>query len=170
MNDIKLIIEGGAGEPLFSAIHCTQEFSLVKQGVLTRTVNGEMVFLGNTEHQKYITHIRGRDPQAPALESLWRGREVFVHCIQFLTQEIAIGVDEVMLSKSPCPQSISVFSQEGDTPFQLTSNRAVHLETISSKKRFIRYRPLLKMMVVDTWMNVQEKQKVIEWMMKLEEI
>jgi hypothetical protein len=170
MNDIKLIIEGGGSEPLFSAINCTQELALVKQGVLTRTVNGVMVFLGHTEHQKYTTKIQGRDPQAPALEALWRGREVFVHCVQFLTQEIAPGVDEVVLSKLPCPQSIRVFSQSGESPFHLTSNSTIRLDAISSCKRFVRYRPLLKMMVVDVWMNLQEKQKNIEWVLTLEEI
>ncbi|OJV47958.1 MAG: hypothetical protein BGO28_03780 [Alphaproteobacteria bacterium 43-37] len=170
MNDIKLIIEGGGGEPLFSAAHCTQEFSLVRQGMLTRTVNGEMVYLGNADHQKYITQIRGKDSHAPALENLWRGREVIVHCIQFLTQEIASGVNEVVLSKLPCPQSIRVLGFEGDTPVHHISEKAIFLETESSHKRFLRYRPLLKMMVVDVEMSIQEKQNLIEWSIHLEEI
>ena len=170
MNDIKLIIEGGGSEPLFSATHCAQDFSLVKQGVLTRTVNGQMVFLGNPEQKKYITHIRGRDPQAPALEALWRGREVHVHCVQFLTQEIDSGVDEVALSKSPCHGSIRVFSQAGEAHFQLISHKVIRLEKSCSHRQFIRYRPLLKMMVVDVWVNLQEKQNLIEWTLKLEEI
>lgn len=163
-----LLIEE-SGFPLFSSRQCTQSLSLVPSGELMRTVNGELLFVGETTQQKYRSVIRGKDRCPPAFEGLWRGRAVRVHCIQPLVQ-VGEGKREMTLTRPAVSRSYAVFDA-ARTPLDYEEEqRVVRLNQSHNGPWYVQYRPLLDMMISDIYWESSERQGEQTWLISLEEI
>ena len=55
------------GLPPLSARGCIQTLSAIPLGGLHRTINGALIFTGDTKARKYRSTIRGKDKAPPAL-------------------------------------------------------------------------------------------------------
>lgn len=98
--DLRLeIIEGGNILTPFSAREVTQTLTLIPQGALRRTINGNLVCLGDAGHRKFSSIISCKDKSAPAFEGLWKGTLLKVGCVQYLTQLILKGTSKVQLER-----------------------------------------------------------------------
>ncbi len=172
----ELVINRG-GFPPFSARGCQQTLQPIASGELRRTVNGELVYTGRKGHRKYASTITCTDLSSPAIEGIWRGETLTLHCIQRLWQEIFIEEDvqqiTVQLERPAVENSITA----------LTSNQTelTLREVFSSKldithhfrkgeKVYISYRPQLQMRVISFELETNEWQQSCGGRLILEEI
>jgi hypothetical protein len=159
----------GAGMPPMLLEECTQLLEAVSLGGLHRTVNGELLYTGAPELMKYRTVCKGKGKVAPGFETLKRGDEVTLHCIQRLWQEVK-GT-HILLSRPAVEGSVLVMDEER-TPvsFVLKGSQEVLLEKVPQKPLYLTYCPLLKMRIVDFKLSMEEWTNVQEWKVDLEEI
>jgi hypothetical protein len=76
------LLISGVGLPDYAVRGVRQTISLIEQASrLERTVNGNLVNLGDPAFRKYKTIISGSDQEAPALGNVWPGRVVTVTSI-----------------------------------------------------------------------------------------
>jgi hypothetical protein len=154
---------------LFSVPHCTQELTHIPQGTFMRTLAGSMVFTGGASDYKYRTLIKGQGQEPPAFEGMYRGRQVTVHCIQYLAQRVSRGVNEVTLAR-PCVQgSVAVLDTlRRPLPHTLIDDR--HVRLTHPEGGLIQYQPRLEMLIMDLHLEAHEKQGVMHWKIVLEEV
>jgi hypothetical protein len=154
------------GLPPFSSRGCTQVLTPLSMGDTHRTVNGELVTTASPLHHKYQTVIKGQDKLPIALDSLWKGQDVVVGCIQHLWQK-AGGV-ELQLSRMPVEGSVIALNEQKE-PVQI---QTVHGKTVSLEApAYVGYRPLLTMKITDFGYETGEwKGEGCEWFLKLEEV
>lgn len=114
--------------PPMSARGCIQELWPVAQGEFRRTINGELVFVGNMEH-KYASTIRCSDISHISTGNLQVGTEVLVGCIQTLCQKIDHDEREVTLERDFVVGSVQVFDEKGDVfdNFEISGKRTVKI-------------------------------------------
>ena len=90
---------------------CTQKLTLMEEGGLHRTVNGELLYTGFLPRKKYQTVCEGEGKASPGLERLQRGDVVRIHSIQRLWQK---GSDEkITLSRPVVEGSLVVLDEKG---------------------------------------------------------
>ncbi|WP_031250805.1 hypothetical protein, partial [Mesorhizobium sp. LNHC221B00] len=80
MADLTLLRLDPISVPPYSARGITEEFALDGQSQLARTVNNELIDLGDGEDGKYRLTISCTDQQMPALDGVRRGMTLAVDC------------------------------------------------------------------------------------------
>jgi hypothetical protein len=138
-----LLVISGMGSFQYQARGLTQKLQLIPQATdLERSINGELVDVGNPVFRKYTSTITCTDIDAPPLDGLWPGMRVTVQCAASLCYATgnpgSPGRPEV---------SGSSYTQGG----------------------FTFYRPVLEMLVKSHSENFEEWRGDIGWSLELEE-
>lgn len=157
----------GVGFPAFSARGCQQDLSLIQEPELfKRTINGELLFLGEEGHGKYTSTITCQDKGIPAISHLSRGAVVKVSCIQTLTQPLVEG--KATLTRPSVPGSLLCFDGSGKKEaFHVTEEL---LTPESASEGFIRFRPILTMRILHFRFKTDEWGAKVGWALELEEV
>lgn len=161
----------GMGFPPYSSNHCRQILETIPQGNFVRTLDGTLVFLGNTLNHKYKTLIQGEDINSPTLSMLSSGQRVLVHCIQPLWQE---GIsNRLVLHRQIAPNTeVYATTLQGD-PLEVMEESPQHVKVSGSPLTFpifIAYYPLLSMLVKSFVMEGGLENQSTKWRLELEEI
>ena len=185
----KILQIEGEGLPKFSAVGCHQTLTLTHSGQSIRSINGELIFVGDPTLKKFKSVIRSVDRLAPPVASLLKGQMVTVSCIQELSQRVDGAYREVRLMRMPVPGSIqcrgflernvtkpslslSIPGRESELPFCL-KEELVQLSSACPPLKeswFVHFRPQLQMMVLDFSLDTDERHGKSGWSLTLEEI
>ena len=158
-----------SGITLVTLTHCSQELSLVSNGDFMRTLSGQMVFTGPGGYQKYQTTIKGQGRHAPAFESLTRGMEVDVLCLQYLAQHVPQGVQTLALTRTAVQGSIRVLDTlSRPLPYDISPEGHVSLPKPEGGALY--YQPLLRMMLTHVHMVADPVNGNVSWTLILEEV
>jgi hypothetical protein len=137
----------------------------IDAGGMRRTINGTLVDLTRSTHQKYRLEITCRDTVAPALAALWRGQTVSVNAPIPLRQVVSSG--SATLVRTPVPGSVRCFTADG-TPVPATvSGTSV---STSPSAAYVEYKPVMTMMVVERSEDFAEWDATTGWSIVLEEV
>ncbi len=170
MNETELtleIIDKGSILTQFCARECTQTLALLPQGVLKRTINGNLVYVGRTGHQKYESHISCKDKAVPALSGVWKGTRLKVGCLQWITQIVPPREHPFYLERPAV--AVRLFDQKGETyPPPKIEGKNVLL-TPPFPGGYIAYRPSLMMIVRSYTIETNEWGLSVGWQLDLEE-
>lgn len=162
-----LLVMEGIHFPSFSIRGCVQELApLQKSNLFKRTINGDLVYLGEGMDQKYISKITCADEVLPEMAHLWQGNIVKVHCITPLAQPINHGV--CTLSKQVVPGSLVVKDREGSSLEYTTEGGEVL--SIYQRPGVVSYRPLLTMAITHFSYRFDEWGGKVGWHIELEEV
>lgn len=144
MTDSTLLVLSSTGIPPYSARGLKQTLTPIGAAAnLKRTINGELLDLGDEVLRKYASSITGSDVDPPAMDMVWPGTAVTVTCIQELSQTDAT---DVVLGRTPAGGS----TRHADG--------------------FVFYRPVLSMKVVGWDSTIDEWGRVVDWTLNLEEV
>lgn len=158
------------GLPPLSARGCEQELTPIIQGEFHRTINGDLIYLGENFHTKYKSTVTCNDKTAIATDGLHRGSEIKLGCIQRLWQKIEPDQIELNLDKLPVPESICALDKDNNPiPIKFADKHLVTLET-PHQGGFICYRPLLSMRVIGYNLRTNEWGIKVGWQIECEEI
>ena len=164
MESVLILSRGGL--PPFSARGCTQELIPIALGECRRTINGELVFLGQGG-KKYRSNITCADQTVIATDDVQPGMVVTVQCIQRLWQRVSGG--EAQLERDFVPESLAAISEDKHTvEIAFVKDRQIKLHT--TLPAFISYRPILNMRVVSYSLKTDEWQLKTSWKLELEEV
>lgn len=171
MNDTDLTLEiidkGNALTP-FSARECTQTLSPIPQGILRRTINGELLCVGHSGHRKFQSTITCRDQSSPAFEGLWKGTLLKVGCIQSLSQIVSRATERVQLERNAL--SLNLYERSGKTwPAEKGDERWVSIPH-DFPGGFLTYRPVLIMIVKNYALETDEWGLTVGWKLEVEEV
>lgn len=170
MNETDLTLEFiGVGNalPPFSGRECTQTLTPIPHGALRRTINGNLVCVGNKGHRKFQSTISCKDKASPALSGIWKGTLLKVGCIQFLTQTVPQEIGRVQLER----EALSLHLYENSGKFwqaEKAENRWIEIPS-AFPGGFITYRPLLLMVVKNYHLETDEWDLAVGWSLELEE-
>lgn len=140
MTETILVLEE-MGIPLYSARGVTQTFSPIQGAIdLRRSINGDLLDLSHEQFRKYGSRITCSDQRAPAIDGIWPGQRITVHCVQELSYPV---------SGSPQRPEVSGSSR--------------------TEGNFVFYRPLLDMMVIGFSIQTDEFGATVQWELDLEE-
>jgi hypothetical protein len=163
--ETELILEG-ITFPKMSARGCIQELMpLINPALFKRTVNNELIYLGNKNDEKYKSIIKCNDKDIPALNHLWAGSIVTVHCMQHLYQEVKEGVTEI--KKRYVKGSLKAYNNKHEM-VQLSEEGSKI--TIKSEKGYIQFRPILDMYIKNFNYSYDEWGAKVGWSLELEEV
>lgn len=170
MNETELtleIIDKGNILTKFCARECTQTLTLLPQGVLRRTINGNLVYVGHKGHQKFKSQISCKDQATPALSGVWEGTLLKVGCLQALTQIVPQEADHIDLERPFV--DFQLFDNAGQSHDSLESEgKRVFLDS-TFPGGYIRYQPSLKMIVKKYELETNEWGLSVGWRLDLEE-
>jgi len=142
-NSHTLLRLSGFGVPPYSARGLSQSYAPIAQAAQNkRTVNGALKDISFPGFRKYASSISGSDQLPPAVDGVWPGLEVTVHCL-FELQYLTVGGSP---ARPVVPGSSRV---EGS---------------------FTLYRPILVCRINNFSVNTDEYGARISWSMELEEI
>lgn len=162
------IMGGGPLLPPFSARECTQTLTLLPQGVLRRTINGDLIWVGHKGHQKYQSTISCKDKASPAFDSIWRGALLKVRCLQTLTQPIDKEIKRVQLDREA--GAFFILDKKG----KIWSGTKEEDRWIAIPSEFpggfITYHPQLMMMIKSYTLETDEWGLSVGWTLELEEV
>lgn len=159
----------GAGMPPMLLEECTQVLEALPLGGLHRTVNGELIYTGVPGMMKYKTVCAGTGKAAPGLDTLKRGDQVRVQCIQRLWQEME--GPESTLSRPAVPNTVLVMTEQRQpVTHTLLSPTQITVKKRPAESLYLSYCPLLIMRVVDLTLNTVEWGETTTWKIKLEEV
>ncbi len=131
------------GQPLYSARGLKQTLTPISAaGFLQRDINGSLCNLSDSNFTKYSSVITGEDQAPPAFDDVWPGKLVTVSCI--------------------CELAYPGYASATRT--------AVPASIVTDAGGFVRYRPVLNMMVTDFSIDHDEWNRLINWTLSLEEI
>jgi hypothetical protein len=158
------------GLPPLAAQGCEQELTPIMQGEFHRTINGDLIYLGEDTHTKYKSIVTCNDKTAIATDGLHRGSEIKLGCIQRLWQKIETDQTNVILDKFPVYESI-VALDKNNNPIAIKNieKNFVTLEN-SHSGGFVCYRPLLSMRVIQYHLKTNEWGIKVGWQIECEEI
>ena len=162
------------GLPPMSARGCTQSLTPCPMGDMRRTINGQLIYTGQADRDKYKSVIRGKDNVPPAFEGLWRGQSLKVECLSTLSQRF-IGngkATEMTLKREPVKDSVVAFTYDlEEIPLEVKGKK-IKFETAPSEKQdvFVTYRPHLEMTVTDFTTETDEWNLTCGWSLSLEEV
>ena len=164
----ELILDRGRFPPL-SARGCTQHLIPIESGMLRRTINGALVYTGNTLTHKYRSVISCEDKASPALEGLWRGSEVRVGCIQHLWHQST--KQEILLERDPIEGSVFAMTNVRENlEIQSITGRKVILVKGGLEETFVAYRPWLDMRITSFAFITDEWGLKVGWRLELQEV
>ncbi len=167
MEETRLILSQG-GFPPFTARGCSQSLYPLESALLRRTVNGKLISLGAPGQLKYRSVIRCEDEESPALEGLWPGTFVEVHCIQYLWQKTFSP--RLSLSRTPRIDSLKAIDQKKRPYGVKWQNNEAILETEEQEGPwYLGYQPILTMTVITHESHHQEWGDKNPWSITLEE-
>lgn len=169
-----LTLSIGGMTPL-CAEECMEILAPLCLGQTKRTINGDLIFLGEEEIKKYACVIKGKGRMPPALEGLKRGKKVKVGCLSWLTQKFMGDgrTKEVSLEKEPVSQSVVAYTE---TQEHWTIGQHEHRKMVFNTPPplgttvFITYRPHLWMMVLELGFETHEWDLHCQWFLKMEEV
>jgi len=142
MSDETLLILSGMGIPLYSARGLTQTLEPIEASAnLRRTINGNLRDLSFEQFRKYKTKISCTDQRAPAIDGIFAGMEVEVHCVHELCYPLSGSAQRTAVSGSE--------RTEGD---------------------FVFYRPVLTMLITGVQSATDEYNADVQWELELEEV
>lgn len=171
MKETNLIIEiMGRGNviPPFAARESTQTLTPISQGILRRTVNGNLVCVSHKGHRKFQSTIVCKDKTSPAFEGLWVGDILKVRCIQQMTQCVSQGVDKIQLEREA--SSLYLYdSSKKLWPIEQKEGLWVFLP-LDFPGGFITYHPYLMMIVKSYHLETDEWGLTVGWKLELEEV
>jgi hypothetical protein len=164
--ETELIIEGCNFPPL-SARGCTQELTVVSQGVFRRTINGDLAYLGPENH-KYRTVIRCEDKVTLVNEgALARGSVVRIGCLQRLWQQ---GNGQITLEREAVAGSVAAMdAAQNPVVVHALDSKTVEVGE-GDGKVFVSYRPYLSMRVISLNLHTDEWGLKAGWRLELEEV
>lgn len=163
------------GLPPMSARGCIQEIKPISQGEFRRTINGDLIFLGHSNH-KYYSKIECHDKTVLATEGLQIGTHVSVGCIQKLCQKVNPddkAADRVIhLERSYVPDSVYIVDEQNHpyTNFKFTQDHRSLILSPYAAPLFVFYAPVLEMRVVSFQLTTDEWNMKTGWKLELEEI
>jgi hypothetical protein len=143
------MIRGGSFPP-FSCREAEQTLTPLQTGELRRTINGELCYIGASQHHKYQTSIKCQDRNNPALQHLWVGAEVEVECLARLWESHDIVADDlaVQLSRPYVLSSVEVINQAGHAvEYEVLDNHHIKIPVAVNSSVLIGYAPILKMRI-----------------------
>ncbi|MDI9635443.1 hypothetical protein QPK87_21195 [Kamptonema cortianum] len=150
----------------YSARECIQTLTPIPQGSLRRTINGRLVWVGQTLHRKFKSTITCKDKAPPAFDGLWRGDKINVTCLQTLTQSIPQEAQEVTLEREPA--SICLYDHSGKIwPAPIKQLFSLPADFSGG---FVIYAPQLSMLVENYTLEVDEWGLTSCWTLELVEV
>lgn len=153
------------GTPKFSARNCIQELKPLIKSPILRSINGNFIENTNDTNMKYISKITCNDEVPFALDGIYPGVDISVGCITPLIQKITS--EKTKLSRDYVSGSIIAYDTSNDkVNIKKIDGRHIHLEKSSG---YIKYRPWMKMKVVDFEVKTNEWDMKSFWVLKLEE-
>lgn len=159
------------GLPPLSARGCVQSLQPIPQGEFVRTLNGDLIFVGQTKH-KYRSTVKCADENVLATGGLAVGTGVTVGCIQKLCQKVPANSsrETISLERPPVPESVSVVddTKREFTSFQVEGQNVTF--TPHEQDLFLFYAPLLHMRVLSFTLTTDEWKLKSTWSVDLEEI
>jgi hypothetical protein len=163
------------GFPPFSARGCKQTIEPISAGEFRRTVQGELKYLSIIGHRKYRSVISCDDRAPFAHEKLWCGEKIGVDCLQPFYQRFVEedGTLDMTLERPPVDKTLRVMNNFNEkVPYKLIDAQKIILEV---KPRigeyfYVRYRPHLKMRVIDFTLHTKEWDLEGGWKLELEEV
>lgn len=158
------------GFPPYATNHCTQTLEAIPQGPFVRTLDGRLVFIGTETNHKYKSLIQGEDINTPTLSMLTCGQEVIVQCMQPLWQEAT--TNPVILMRPTTPNNFSAVDTQGEmVPITMETAQNLRLEGDPIPfPVFIRYYPVLKMLVQAFSLEGGQENYPTKWRLELEEV
>ena len=133
----------GLDIPPYSARGLTQTLEpLDVSSNLRRTINGALIDLTYDQFRKYRSQILGTDQQPPAIDGVWQGLSVVVHCLCELSYLTVGG----------------------------TAQRTEVSGSSRIEGAFTFYRPELIMRITGFNVSTDEYGAAVSWSMNLEEI
>jgi len=163
---IEIVSKGELITP-FSARECTQTLTPIPQGIMRRTVGGELKCLSGHGHQKFKSLIRCKDKASPSFDGIWQGALLKITCIQSLTQTVPTRIMDIQLDRESVDHHL--FDTSGkEWAIQLPNSRWVSIPT-DFPGGFITYRPILSMMVRNYTLETDEWGLSVGWTLELEE-
>jgi hypothetical protein len=144
--DTLLVIQG-IGIPQWSARGLSQTLFVIPASInQRRTINGALEDLSYAQFRKYASKITCTDRRVPAIDGIYPGATVTVHCVAELCHDESFSGSTSGLSR---PQVSGSDRFESDFTF---------------------YRPILQMQVTNITLNVNEWGDDYQWEIDLEEI
>jgi hypothetical protein len=170
MNETDLTLEiigMGNSLPPFSGRECTQTLAPIPHGSLRRTINGNLVCVGNKGHRKFQSTISCKDKASPALSGIWKGTLLNVRCIQSLTQVVPEGIRRIQLEREAL--SLHLYEDSGKYwQAEKAEDRWVLIPSLFPGG-FITYHPMLLMVVKNYRLETDEWGLDVGWLLELEE-
>lgn len=147
--DTLLVIEG-IGLPPRAALGLDQTLEPVNESTsLMRTVDGALDDLSLSQFRKYKSKISCTLFESPALDGIWPGQQVVVHCVPELSYEEPSG---------------------GETVPGEGAARTIVTGSVRTRDGFVYYRPKLTMRVVSFDIKRDEYGATTGWSLELEEV
>lgn len=168
--ETELILSVGGFPPL-SARGCIQQITPLEQGKLRRTINGELIFIGQPI-SKYRTVIYCTDKTSLATDGIRPGSPVQVGCIQRLWQKVIPDQNNgsITLERPPVEGSITVIDEnQKSIEVQSVDNQEIKLKD-RKNTYYVGYRPWLNMRTVRYNLQTNEWGLKAGWQLELEEI
>jgi hypothetical protein len=166
--ETNLILSRG-GFPPFSARGCVQHLMPIESGMMRRTINGKLVYIGKSLMHKYRSIISCEDKTSLALDGIWRGSDLRVGCIQFIWQKVQ--GKEAVLERDPVEGSVfAMTSKQQERGIKEVYGRKIILHAMEEEETFVSYRPWLDMRVVSFSLMTNEWGLQAGWRLELEEI
>lgn len=157
-----LIIPTGAGRGI------TQALSLVDNGQLRRTVNGELIDLTRDQNQKYESTISATDQKTPSLAGVWKGVELEVECVVTIRQLVNPAALTATLIRDYVTGTVFGRDING---VKITPTSVVGLlATFPSNVVMVEFFPKLTMLVSSVSINTDEYEASQGWDISLEEV
>lgn len=158
--------------PTEASSNCTQELTPINAGELNRTINGELIYIGEENIAKFRSTIRGQDTLPIALDNLWRGKIIEVQCLQPLAQSVSTATSTVILARRAAISSVCAWSNNIKIPIINQQDNKVTFALPSQVSSFIvTYRPIMQMMIVDFgYVSHEWDMKQNSWYLDLEEV
>lgn len=171
MKETELIIEvmgKGSVIPPFTARECTQTLAPISQGILRRTINGDLVCISHKGHRKFQSTIGCKDKAPPAFDGLWVGDTLKVRCIQQMTQCVPHGLEKIQLEREA--SSLYLYDTSKKLwPIEKKEGLWLFL-SLSFPGGFITYHPCLVMIVKNYHLETDEWGLTVGWKLELEEV
>ncbi len=157
------------GLPPITLKKAHQKLSLISSDQLLRTVNGDLVTLGNS-CKKYRLEAWGETLDTPELRRLTKGQDVEVHLPQRVFQSIMES--RVTLEHRAVPSSILVMGLKKEPiPFEVIDDRTIGVEdTLTNGDFTVSYLPIFQMKVLDLSYETSSEGFEFKWRLVLEEI
>ncbi len=168
--ETELILSLG-GLPPLSARGCVQELIPIEQGKLHRTINGELIFVGQMS-SKYRSIIYCTDKTSLATTGLSPGTTIQVGCIQRLWQKITPDPlnSPVVLDREAVEESIIVMDNT-QKPIAINHVDGTEVQLADRQETYyLSYRPWLTMRTVRYNLHTDEWGLKTFWQLELEEV